>query len=257
MSDSDSTFKNWPADLVKAYSTLPLPSLYDYLLANEKMANELRLNSKELKRVYDALQDLRGEVQNMEENLQIDVMDLTESGVPTEDEHEEAEEEEESGASDTGLEEEEDTYPAWEVDMMRQAHTLERHQWEDVFVATTEIIIHLLDQTRRTNDQVLEVIPKEQNEGRQLYKPIKSILCNHVDNIENVREQMMAHIKDLRIELIFPKQGENFSPDLHRKVEGKDVISPFSANQIAKVIRIGYKRKGKLVRQADVSIYEE
>ena len=46
---SHNPFQGWPEELLKSYKELPLPTLYDFALAEEKLSLEIRKQNKELK----------------------------------------------------------------------------------------------------------------------------------------------------------------------------------------------------------------
>jgi hypothetical protein len=215
--------------------------LHDFLASGEKLATENRRHTKDLRRIQQSLQELREQVQAIDDHLSVEVVDLPQASA--------------SGEEEDEGEEEEGYYPAWEVDMMRQSHELEQRQWEDVFVSALEAVIALIERNQTTHATLLQMVPAESG-GISLRQAAASIAQEHQESAQRLREQLLAHLSDLRLELINPRPGEPFEEEVHRCVETLPAVPPYKPHQIAKVVSIGYQRQAEVARKADVCVYE-
>lgn len=254
------SFKNWPEEIATVYGQLPMPSLYEFVLANEKFASEMRRHGRELHKIAHAIVELKEMIQNLEQNLQFGVVDLSDSTM-TDDSQEEELPLSASRSSDPESDNEGSEpnayYPAWEVDMMRQATKLEQRQWEEIYVATIEVILQTMSDQKELQNKVLELLEPVKS-AKTATTATSHLFSLHEQKTNSIRDQMMAHLKDIDIELIIPSIGELYNEDFHRVIES--VTSPkgsrLKRNTVARIVRIGYKRHGELVRQADVCVYE-
>lgn len=63
--------EKWPEGLLEEYGRLSLPSLYDFILSQEKLAIEIRKQNKELMRFSEILGDLNQEIkETLEERFE-------------------------------------------------------------------------------------------------------------------------------------------------------------------------------------------
>jgi molecular chaperone GrpE len=73
--------------------------------------------------------------------------------------------------------------------------------------------------------------------------------------IEYIKSQFENTLRDYGLELIEPKPGEHFDPNLHQSVMSVETDDPEKDHTIEKVIQEGYKVKGNVLRGAKVAIF--
>lgn len=255
----DPTFKKWPDDVLKLYGQLQLPSLYEFILSNERVAAEVRRQNTDIHKLFSALVDLKEQVKVIDDRFQMDLVDLSaqdrdessETPLSLPPSLNEQEDEQSENTSSSGY------YPAWEVDMMRQANKLEQRQWEEIYVAMLEVINQVFIENESTFKQMLSMLSQSKT-AKATVIAIDSLASQHNNKMLSIKDQMLAHLKDIDMEPIIPQQGELYDEDIHRVIETVTSTTKGSKskrNTIARVIRIGYKRHGELVRQADVCVY--
>lgn len=249
-------FKQWPEEVLKIYGQLPLPSLYEFVIAQEKVAGELRRQSKDMHKLVAAIIALRDQVKGLDEHLQMEVVDL--EGMSSDSQEGELPLPKITGESDEPAEPGDGFYPAWEVDMMRQAGKLEQRQWEEIYIAMLEIILQTFDENDMTTNKAMDVL-HESKLSRGVESALQQLFNQHNNKVQSIRDQMLAHLKDIDLEPITPMPGELYNEDIHRVIETLPLTDTKGGkhrrNTIARVIRIGYRRHSELVRQADVCIY--
>ena len=250
MENFDNTFESWPQELLHHYGQLKLPSLYDFVLANEKLSAEIRRQSKELHKLQQRFTEMRQQFNALDNRIQV-------IDIENEEPEDDLSSNDLSNADEEDPDDDNDYYPAWEVDMMRQGHEIEQRQWEDIYVSTLEIVFHFVSQSHKLTKNILNFLPSDPIQGLNLHQGIDLISKDHLSSLENIKEQLMAHLLDLKIELIAPEIGDSYNQNLHRIVDKKPSweTSGSKPNTIASLIRMGYYRQGVIVRQADVSIY--
>lgn len=218
----------WPEWLLESYGKLPLPSLYDYLLSQEKLATEirkqnkeLRINSENLSHVQNGMSDVLTqlkEIADLQENLEVI--------------HREGDEERD------------------EIDPSIQ-------QVQQVLMGVMDALFHLLEATARSNQILLNAIPEFTGFWKKS-KPnwrtqTEQILEGYYSGIELIRNKALSSLIDSGISVIIPQVGAPFDPTIHRAVE--QMIGGKSRH-IAKFIRYGYQRRDMIIRYADVAVYQ-
>lgn len=256
-SSSNDDFKKWPADVLKLYGELPLPSLYDFILANEKLSVEVRRQGKDLHKMIGAIVSLREEIKTFDRHLQMPVIGAEEEDKPELSLQEDfSSTEKVLGNEKSSALAQEGFYPAWEVDMMRQASKIEERQWEEIYIAMLEVMHQTLDENETTYNNLGEILKKsELNPATDA--AVEQVLERHRSKLQSIRDQMRAHLKDIDLEPIVPIVGELYNEDVHRVVESIPAIKHGKQKKhtIARIIRIGYRRRSELVRHADVCVY--
>ena len=58
----DHPFVEWPNELLQSYKDLPLPTLYEFAVAKEKLSLEIRKQNKEIKQLSDIIKELTNQV---------------------------------------------------------------------------------------------------------------------------------------------------------------------------------------------------
>lgn len=253
-------FKNWPEEVASLYGKLPVPSLYEFVLANEKFASEMRRHGKDLHKMAQAIFELKEIIQGLEQQLQMGIVEVSDTSMDETQDPElplspaspsEAEEDDGDNPVTRAY------YPAWEVDMMRQASKIEQRQWEETYVTMLEVILQTLSEQKELKDQSLSIVDSVKTASTASHA-LFHLFNTHEQKVQMIKDQMLAHLKDLDIEPIIPEMGDLYDEDYHRVIES--VASSkgvrHKKNTVARIVRIGYKRHGELVRQADVCVYE-
>lgn len=94
---------------------------------------------------------------------------------------------------------------------------------------------------------ILEMVPIFDNfREAMLHIPDEQKTADWVIGIEQIKKQMNDFLKNLGIET-FGKEGEQFDPNLY---EALDEVShsDLEAGRIVKIVRLGYKLHGKVIR---------
>lgn len=251
-----SAFKNWPEEVASIYGSLPMPSLHEFVLANEKFAAEMRRHGKDLHKMSHSIIELKEVVQTLEQHFNAEAIDFSQSSTSEESDDTDPlssqtqhSENEEGGNSAY--------YPAWEVNMMRQATKIEERQWEEVFIAMLEITLQTMNDQKELQNNVLEILEPVKN-AKSARTATTHLFSLHQNKVQSIKDQMMANLKDIDIEPIIPEIDDLYDEDFHRVIEsiGSEKGIKHKKNTVARIIRIGYKRHGELVRQADVCVYE-
>lgn len=236
----------WPKEILMRYGELQLPSLWDYLQVQEQQ----RLELSEIKKL---LKPMKKKVDHIEEKVALfdQEIEYITTTIPTEGEE--------------GLDEEERAqnpqtqYPAWEVEMMKQAAQLEQRQWEEAYLAMYETIRHLLLDQQELHKEVLHYFSISSRSPQSEKKSLFLFLKEKSRHIKNYLHQLQSHLYELGIEVIAPLPGDPFDEERHRVVETQSKERGARARKRSKLaithlIHCGYIRSSTLIRRADVVV---
>lgn len=234
--------ETWPESLLESYGKLPLPSLYDYLLNQEKLAAEIRKQNKELRVNSDALTQMQTSVEekfNVLENILNRINEDLESDVEGDSEIDEDFEEDFKDDNSEGS----DTY-------------VSIRQMQQILIEMMDSLFNLREATADMNRTLLSVIPEHSGFFKKS-KPAwrnrsEEILDGYYSGLECIRDKALSSLADSGISIIIPELGKSFDPTLHRAVER---VGRGASRCIAKVIRYGYRRRDEIIRYADVAVY--
>ena len=235
----------WPEEIKQAYRHLKIPSLYDAVLANEKLSLEIRRQDRDLKTILTEVQQLSTQF-----NALIKIV---------EEEWEEYEEEEEesilqghqNGFKETAQKELTDL----EVELLQETQNYQEKQVQSILMETHDNLRDLANMVRQMTHQLLALLPKKEGiiPHPPTWHPIaEEILQTMVQGIERSRYQLLSRLEELQIEIVDPQPGEVFNQSLHHAL---DHISGGESGTIAHVVRVGYKQRQQMLRLADVTIY--
>lgn len=239
----DKENSNWPDWLLERYGALQLPSLYDFILANEKCAVELRKQNRELKchnermeTVISRLDDIAGTLEIMQEREEDD--NENEEAVQSDQYEIDPDEENEMPGRNNAP-------AAAEVLLAQQ-----------VLIQSMDSLFHLLNGLKSGNEKILKKMPHKKSFWSS-QKPawrldVEDILEGQSDGIKTVKQKLMAAMADVGVNLINPAVGELFDPMECRAVE---TSKGNPKGTIAQIIRYGYKINDKITRFADVVIF--
>lgn len=219
----------WPEWLLESYGKLPLPSLYDYLLNQEKLATEIRKQNKELRLHSDALNSVQNNISAMQ--VQLREIGSFQENLETTIHRENEEESPETHAS--------------------------IQQMQRVLMGMMDAVFQLLEATKHSNQRLLNIMPELTGFWKKS-KPswrtqAEQLLDGYYLGIELIRDKALSALADSGISVIVPQKGSPFDPTLHRAVEQ---VSGGQNRHIAKVIRCGYQRRDEILRYADVTVYQ-
>lgn len=236
---------SWNEELLEKYGQLQLPSLYDYLLTQEKLAVEIRRQNKELQATRENLLQMHNSV--------VEIKEWIESNAASQQEELEALQQQQQYWSDEGEGSDDEVGELQEV---REQVSLERAELQQVFMQTMDAVLNLLEATMGTSEQINKLVP----EGRSLWNPLKpawrhqleSTLSGYEEGVLLIKDKLLTALSDADIEVIIPEIDGPFNPQLHRAIEK---VQGGRKSTIAKVIRYGYCKGEEVLRSADVVLY--
>ncbi len=231
---------NWPDWMLERYGSLSLPSLYDFVLSQEKLAVEIRKQNRELRVHSESIEELSTKFDTLLDSLEQET---------TVDPEEDFEEEDEPVDLDD-LEDDLEDEPLSSMDSIRSREV------ETLLMHSMDALFNMLNGLNKSKVKILAILPEKEG-FLGLRKPqwravLEDILDGYVSGVEVVRQKLTSQLADLQIELLCPLAGDPFDPIHHRAVETE---KGEKSGCIAQVIRYGYKRQDCIIRFADVSVY--
>lgn len=234
---------NWPEEVKQAYEHLKIPSLYDAVLANEKLSLEIRRQDRELKTILEGIQLLSSQF-----NALIKIV---------EEEWEEYEGEEEAlQTHQNGFNESSsDELTDLEVELLQESQSYQEKQVQSILMETHDHMRDLSRMVRQMTHQLLTILPKK--EGLIPHSPawhsaVEEIIQNIVEEIDRGRYQFIARLQELQIQVVDPQPGEKFNGSLHHAI---DYLSGGKSGTVANVVRVGFRQLDQVLRLAEVSLY--
>lgn len=227
----------WPREIKQAYETLKIPTVYEAVLANEKLSLEIRRQNRELK-------GLEEHIQKIQEQLTAIVHLVTEEW---EEEGDEGEGSlfKERESSEVGV----DGFVSLEEGLAElEAELLEKEQVIQTLIETYDTIKDLSRMAKKMARQLDTILSPQQGSSEM----IQGIMDTLSEIIEQSRYRLLGRLQEVEIEVIDPQPGESFSERLHHAVEHESGGKP---GTIAQVVRTGYQQRGELLRLADVILY--
>lgn len=217
--------EGWTESLLERYGKLPLPSLYDYLLSQEKLAAEIRKQNKEQRINSEALNKIKSS---------IDEILIQFEGMP----------------------DFQDALEAIHRESNEEGENPLMKQMQQILMGMMDALFHLLQVTMHSNQTLLNIIPEFTGFWKKS-KPdwrtqVEQILESYYSGIEFIRDKALSALADSGISVIIPEIGVPFDPMIQRAVEQ---VSGGEARHIAKIIRYGYRRRDEIIRYADVTVY--
>jgi hypothetical protein len=236
---------NWPEWLLESYGTLPLPSLHDFILSQEKLSVEIKKQNREIKSSGDQLHALSKQVTEALAKLPTEVPDDGWEGC------------EELLRELLGEDGDDDADDEDSAESEASVLSAEAAIAQQLLMQAMDSLFHLFNGIDSGNQKILKTLPKiagvwspKKPEWRTY---IEEVLEGYLDGIVGMRQKLAAQMADLGIELLSPTIGSHFDPMVCRAVER---TPGDNKGAIAQLIRYGYKINGKIVRFADVAIYQ-
>lgn len=218
-------------ELSKKYEELPIPTFYDYLLMQEKLAYEIRRQNKELQNVASSLNQMQaGSKALAESNQQV-------------------------------LDEIEDKFLRSEIDSDRSEEEsfsqVSNEEAQEVLIRSLDALFCLVAAAQESTQAVLNLLPNSTG----FWKPSppawkiqsEQILNGYVQGVGVIHDKLMMALEEIGLDVIIPKIEDPFSPHYHKAVEQ---IPGGTKGRIAKIIRYGYMRNGNVLRHAEVAVYK-
>lgn len=232
---------DWPDEVKQAYEHLKIPSLYDAVIANEKLSFEIRRQDRELKNITEGVQQLSVQMNTLLKIMEEEEYELV--GDLVESPH--------NGFGEDGN----DDLTDLELQLLQENQDYLEQQSEAMLMNTHDDMWDLSYTVKRMMQQAIELLPK--TEGIIPHKPVwhpvlEGIIQNVVESVERCRYQLLARLKEMSIDLINPQPGENVNTSFHRVV---DHLAGGKVETIARVVRVGYTQNQEVLRLADVTVY--
>ncbi|MBA3722797.1 MAG: nucleotide exchange factor GrpE [Parachlamydiaceae bacterium] len=235
----------WPEEVKEAYRNLKIPSIYDCVLANEKMGVEIHKQNREMKEVTGNLQEVVFKLNTMMELLsqELEVYEF--------DDDYEGEE----GFEGTLLENYEPNLSDLEIALLKErTGTFEKHS-QDLIIGVTDDLLNLSKTTKQLTKQLTDTLPPKEGQIPDIVE-WKKLIGEYtealIENIHSTLYRSVSKLNDIDIQIIDPKVGDPFVPDMHNSI---DKISGGKPGMIARLVRLGFIQDSKVLRPADVVIY--
>ena len=151
-------------------------------------------------------------------------------------------------------------YPAWEVDMMKQANQLEQRQWEEAYLAMYETLNQLIQDQKRLYQEIISFFSINTRTRVKEKQVLKIFILDKVKKTESYQRQLQSHLHDQGIEVICPESGDGYDEKLHRVImPHSSVVNKMKTQnvhkaRISELIHCGYLRSSTIIRRADVTL---
>lgn len=241
----------WPEEVKQAYHSLKIPSLYDALLANEKLSLEIRKQERTIKTMSESIQTLVSQITTLVALVQ--------------EEWEEYEEEERENNSEKieRLNEKRQNFESLtqgdltdlEVELLSDKQSYLEDQSQYLMMEAYDILLHHSQQVKQLTTQLIYTLPKKQ--GIFSKQPLwlsAALEINHslVTEVEQARYRLLSRLEEMTIQTIEPKVGDLFDPAFHLALEK---VSGGQEGTIKQVVHIGYRQQVQVLRLAEVIVY--
>lgn len=227
MSEEITTEHTQAESLQKKYKELVIPSPYDYLLVQEKLAAEIRKQNRELKTHFEVLKQMQANLNEMSESSQ-KISDQFEAFCDASDD-----------------------------DNTHNKSYCDETSTEDIVIQALDSIVHLVTATEETTKKLLSLLPTSTSFWRRSPPPwrcrVEELLDSYTVGVDTIQEKLLSLLDEIGIEPIIPEINSPFLPHLYRAVEQ---VSGGPSNCISKVLRYGIKKSGTTMRFADVVVFK-
>jgi molecular chaperone GrpE (heat shock protein) len=237
----------WPEEVRQAYEHLKVPSLYDVLLANEKLSLEMRRQDRELKAVVEGMQGISSQLNAL---LEIASEEWEEY------EGNEGEGEDVQRGKSIFIEYPQEDLTDLEVELLKDKQAALEKQAQDVLIETHDAMLELSRMVKQMTQQLLTLLPKKEGiipREPSWYRATEALVQGVVEGMDRSRYQLLARLEEVHIEVIDPKPGDAVDESQHHILEH---ISGEKVGTIAQVIRVGYRQDNHMLRPAEVTVYQ-
>jgi hypothetical protein len=219
--------ESWPNDLLEKFGSLSLPSLYDFILSQEKLAAEIRKQNKEIHSMNEQFKQVKEKIIEIDEHIA------------------------------HWIERSHDQEKCWQEEELEEQipEPSVVSEEDEIIMETLDSLWNLLQANQETVETILALVPKELGFWR-LRKPVwrlrlEEILAGYSQGIEALQQKIALSLADRGITVIFPEAGFAFDHRFHKVVE---TVAGKRRGTIIKTTRCGYLRGEKVLRYAEVSI---
>lgn len=261
--ESDNGTDKWTTELLQKYGELRLPSLYDFILSQEKLAMEIRKQNKEIRSFSKSMDELktdswnvRGTVADVYDKVSEikNFCDVIQESIDSDKELDnELDEDSELFSEDD--EDEDDDIDGWFGEDLIEQQQLEEDSVE-VLIHSMDTMLMLLNATEDFSNNLMTIVPSSNGMlfwQRSAWRThFEEVVHGYHSGMKATRDKLLSLLADKKIELIHPAAGSSFDPQSHRAVEK---VPGGRSQCIARVIRYGYRRNGEVLRFADVSVF--
>ncbi len=240
----------WPEEIKNAYEQMKIPSLYDCVLANEKISVELRKQNRDIKLSVEGMQKIATVLDNVMGMISEEWDELDEE---EEDESERGENSPEVSGED-GLIQDYDNLSDLEVQLLTDKH-LYIEQTNTLLIETMDSVFELTSFARQMSQQLFATFPEKEGILRQQpsWRPLaQEIVNSFISHLDHHRNRFQARLEEVHIFVEQPQPGEHFNKVKHLKLEE---VSGGEKDLIAQVIRVGYLYDEEVLRQAEVIVF--
>jgi molecular chaperone GrpE (heat shock protein) len=232
----DDPSSQWPEEVKKAYEHLEVPSLYDFIVANEKLSLELRKQGKDIKTATEELNTISSKIGSilkiLDEDLEIYEVDDEEF------------DEEDTEAELTDL----------EMELLDKEQEETKLSVRSILMETTDALVELSKTTKQLTQQLKNLLSKPDKTSNSDWRALSdNVIQSVVDNVDDVRYKIRVKLEEWGIQMIEPQPGESFNSQKHRALEH---VSGGQSGTIARVIRVGYTQGNTVLRSAEVIVYD-
>jgi molecular chaperone GrpE (heat shock protein) len=244
--------ENWPEEVKKAYQHLEVPSLYDCVLANEKMSLEVRKQNREVKNAVEGMQKIATVLDQLMEII-------SEEWVEADDEDSDqfTRPERRNNIIEVPAHESIEGYEnlsELEIQLLTDKQMFQ-DQTHAILIETMDSIYDLTSLSQQMNQQLFSVLPDKIGLFRQSpsWHPLaEEIVQSYITHVNHHKNRLQARLEDMHIFVIEPRPGDLFDKTLHINLEE---VSGGETGVIAHVIRLGYRHEKDVLRQAEVSVF--
>ena len=213
--------ENWAPSLQEKYEALPIPSLYDFLLSQEKLGVEIRKQNRDLQQLRIHIEQNHQILKEMHSSIEI------------------------------SQEEEEEEIPE---KIFEENIPLEKEYC--ILMEAMDALFHLTQATATTTQELRLLVPnprsfftKKKPQWRRLFE---ETVEGYSSGIEMIQAKMLKALAEAGIQIIQPYPNDPFEAEKHRAIERVSGKEPYT---IAKTVRYGYQKGNRVLRVADVIIY--
>jgi len=238
---------SWPEEVKKAYEQLKVPTLYDFILTNEKLGLEIRKQNRDVKSVEEEVQKISAQMNSIIELLS-EEWELLEEGEGTPSE--EGEFLEVTGETEPPLD-----LTDLEIKLLTEKQDEVQRKMTSALIETTDQMTALAKGMERFTKQLMDLLPKK--EGLLARAPawrrkVDELVQPFAHQIELVRHQLIERLESIDIHLIIPQPGDPFVSQKHRVLEK---VAGGPSGTIARLVRPGYLHENQILRLAEVVVY--
>ena len=236
--------ENWSEDIKQAYEHLKIPSLYDAVLANEKLSLEIRRQDRDLKAILEGIGSLSNQF-----NLLVKIID---------EEWEEYEQDENFSSiqPDGFINVPQNELTDLEIQLLNESQINHEKHSQMILMETHDNLRDLTLTIKQKTNQLISLFPKK--EGLIPHVPVwypiaEELIQNIVEGIDRCRYQFLARLEEMQIETLEPQLGEVYDNSLHHMLVR---VSGGIPGTIAQVVRVGYRQNQNILRLAEVTVYQ-